>query len=188
MQLLIILSIAIGLSLDIFCAVVCRGAMFAKIQKSKLAILCSIFCLAQLALFLLGYGFSEQVLQWNVEVSDDLLPKVFSCFIFTCIGVRMIRDSIRNNPITEHRVDQIDLGYEFKLSIKHDIYALFAGIACGFSQLDFLQMLISIPVCTLLFVISGYYSGYHYGYTPKTKAYVIGGVLLFLASVGILLS
>ena len=47
-------------------------------------------------------------------------------------------------------------------------------------------MLIMIVLLTVIVVAAGVYTGYHFGFIHKTKAYVCGAVLLWIAGVDVI--
>ncbi len=49
-----------------------------------------------------------------------------------------------------------------------------------------LMILIMIVVCTVAFVIGGIYTGYRVGYEAKTKVYIVGALLLWVAGLDVL--
>ena len=66
------------------------------------------------------------------------------------------------------------------------IYTLLTGIAFGFLETNVLMILIMIAVCTVAFVIGGIYTGYRVGYEAKTKVYIVGALLLWVAGLDVL--
>ena len=50
-------------------------------------------------------------------------------------------------------------------------YTLCAGCACGFVGTSIAMMGLVILVCSILVVVSGIYTGYHFGFESKTGAY-----------------
>ena len=49
-----VLLIAVGLSLDVFAVVICRGALLSRIEKKRLLLLSAIFALWQVGALLAG--------------------------------------------------------------------------------------------------------------------------------------
>ena len=64
--------------------------------------------------------------------------------------------------------------------------ALLAGIAFGFLGTNVVLMLIIIVCMTIAFVVLGVYTGYHLGFQHKTKAYVGGALLLWIAGIDVI--
>ena len=60
-------------------------------------------------------------------------------------------------------------------------YTLLAGIAFGFLATNLNVILIMIVCLTVAVVILGVYTGYHFGFEHKTKAYIGGAILLWIA-------
>ena len=55
------------------------------------------------------------------------------------------------------------------------------GIAIGFLETNLMVILIMIVCLTIAVVIMGTYTGYHFGFEHKRKAYVGGAILLWIA-------
>ena len=49
------------------------------------------------------------------------------------------------------------------------------------------MMTVVILICSILVVVGGLYTGYHFGFESKTGAYVAGALLLWVAGGEILL-
>ena len=60
-------------------------------------------------------------------------------------------------------------------------YTLLAGIAFGFLQTNLTVLLIMITCITIAVVITGTYTGYHFGFEYKRRAYIGGAILLWIA-------
>ena len=59
-------------------------------------------------------------------------------------------------------------------------------MAFGFVESELVFDLIAIVCCSLLAVIAGIYTGYHFGFEQKRKAYAAGAALLFFAGADII--
>lgn len=60
------------------------------------------------------------------------------------------------------------------------------GNCIWISETNVLMILIMIVVCTVAFVIGGIYTGYRVGYEAKTKVYIVGALLLWVAGLDVL--
>ena len=61
-----------------------------------------------------------------------------------------------------------------------------AGIAFGFLGTNLLVMLLMIAGLTIAVVVTGIYTGYHLGFEHKTKAYIAGAILLWIAGIDVI--
>ena len=60
------------------------------------------------------------------------------------------------------------------------------NIAFGFLGTNLLVMLLMIAGLTIAVVVTGIYTGYHLGFEHKTKAYIAGAILLWIAGIDVI--
>ena len=173
------LLIIAGVSLDIFAAMECQGSLVAKINKKNLTVICGIVALAQLITLYLGHFLSSLFCHYRSVPDEKLLGQIISMVIFMILGIRLMVKAIRNEHVEEH--------LEHHLGIRRFVrMACISGIAFGFLETNVLMILIMIVVCTVAFVIGGIYTGYRVGYEAKTKVYIVGALLLWVAGLDVL--
>ena len=56
----------------------------------------------------------------------------------------------------------------------------------GFLGTNLLVMLLMIAGLTIAVVVTGIYTGYHLGFEHKTKAYIAGAILLWIAGIDVI--
>ena len=80
------------------------------------------------------------------------------------------------------------LGWKQLLAIAAvtSIYTLLTGIAFGFLGTNLLVMILMIAGLTIAVVVTGIYTGYHLGFEHKTKAYIAGAILLWIAGIDVI--
>ena len=181
------LLIIAGVSLDIFAAMECQGSLVAKINKKNLTVICGIVALAQLITLYLGHFLSSLFCHYRSVPDEKLLGQIISMVIFMILGIRLMVKAIRNEHVEEHLEHHLGIRRFVRMACISGIYTLLTGIAFGFLETNVLMILIMIVVCTVAFVIGGIYTGYRVGYEAKTKVYIVGALLLWVAGLDVLL-
>lgn len=180
------LLIIAGVSLDIFAAMECQGSLVAKINKKNLTVICGIVALAQLITLYLGHFLSSLFCRYRSVPDEKLLGQIISMVIFMVLGIRLMVKAIRNEHVEEHLEHNLGIRRFVRMACISGIYTLLTGIAFGFLETNVLMILIMIAVCTVAFVIGGIYTGYRVGYEAKTKVYIVGALLLWVAGLDVL--
>ena len=180
------LLIIAGVSLDIFAAMECQGSLVAKINKKNLTVICGIVALAQLITLYLGHFLSSLFCRYRSVPDEKLLGQIISMVIFMILGIRLMVKAIRNEHVEEHLKHHLGIRRFVRMACISGIYTLLTGIAFGFLETNVLMILIMIVVCTVAFVIGGIYTGYRVGYEAKTKVYIVGALLLWVAGLDVL--
>ena len=180
------LLIIAGVSLDIFAAMECQGSLVAKINKKNLTVICGIVALAQLITLYLGHFLSSLFCRYRSVPDEKLLGQIISMVIFVILGIRLMVKAIRNEHVEEHLEHHLGIRRFVRMACISGIYTLLTGIAFGFLETNVLMILIMIVVCTVAFVIGGIYTGYRVGYEAKTKVYIVGALLLWVAGLDVL--
>lgn len=174
--------VTLGVSLEIFATMACKGAQLSKIEKKPLVKLCVLFAVWQTAALDIG-NVAGSILRMREENPGSGNTQIIAAVIFGVLGILMIRKAWKNEQIMEHRDD----GYAWKSLIARlaliSIWTLVLGVALGFLGTGTAILLTVISAATVFVVIAGLYVGYHLGYEQKTKAYAIGGVLLLVGAV-----
>ena len=181
------LLIVAGVSLDIFAAMECQGSLVAKINKTNLTVICGIAALAQLITLYLGHFLSSLFCRYRSVPDEKLLGQIISMVIFMILGIRLMVKAIRNEHVEEHLEHHLGIRRFVRMACISGIYTLLTGIAFGFLETNVLMILIMIVVCTVAFVIGGIYTGYRVGYEAKTKVYIVGALLLWVAGLDVLI-
>ncbi len=170
-----------GISLDIFAAMEIEGAMLADVKRKSLIIACTLVALLQLLFFFGGYAVCYLIDQYDVALNGQEVGYIVAVVVFALLGVRLIVKAIKKEFVHEKRRDGIRVRDYIKIIAITSLYTLVAGCACGFVGTSILMMAIVILVCSVLVVVGGLYTGYHFGFESKTGAYVIGALLLWIA-------
>lgn len=113
--------------------------------------------------------------------NERFIGTVIAAVIFFCLGVRLIVKAIKNERVNEHREENLGFKRFWRMAAVTSIYTLLTGIAFGFLGTNLTVILIMIVCLTIAVVIMGTYTGYHFGFEHKTKAYIGGTILLWIA-------
>lgn len=175
------LLILIGISLDIFAGMECQGSLVAKVDKKLLAKVCALVAVWQLAALYVGTVLARLLYVKDLARNERFLGTVLAAVIFFCLGVRLIVKAIKNERINERREENLGFKRFWRLAAVASVYTLLTGIAFGFLGTNLTVILIMIVCLTVAVVVMGTYTGYHLGFEHKTKAYIGGAVLLWIA-------
>ncbi len=182
MNLIEILLVSVGLSLDVFAVAVTQGAVLMKIEKSKLVKMCLLFCVWQACAVFLGHLLTSIPYLSVTAEGVRFLWELIAVCIFIGIGCYMIYKAWRKEQVLEHR-SEINYKQLCVAAFFTSIDAFAAGIGFGCMKTQVFAMVISILIITVIIVIAGLFTGYRMGYEQKTKAYGVGGMLLFIAAI-----
>lgn len=180
------LLIIAGISLDIFAATECQGALVAKVDKKQLTIICVLVAAWQLAALAFGNYLSILLYRNRATRDEGFIGLVIAAVIYFALGVRLLVKAVRNEHIYEHREESLGVGRFFRMAAVSSVYTLLAGMAFGFLKTDLTLMLVTIVCFTVAVVVTGMYTGYHFGFVHRTKAYVGGAILLWIAGIDVI--
>lgn len=175
-----------GISLDIFAAMECQGSLVARVDKKQLTLICVVVAISQMAALCIGNFLSGLLYRHEMARNGNFIGLVLAAAIFFCMGARLLVKAARNERVNEHREENLDLKRFFRISAVAGIYTLLTGIAFGFLGTSLTVMLVTMVCLTVAVVVTGMYTGYHFGFEHKTKAYIGGAVLLWIAGVDVI--
>ncbi len=181
---LLILS---GLLLDLFAAVECQGSLVSKINKKHLLFICMLVGAGQLVALYVGYFLSSLVRsRETVSDNDVVLGNIIAIIIFFGLGIRLAVKAVKDEQVYE-RLEK-SLGYRrfVKMAAGTGIYTILTGIAFGFLGTGLMMILIMTVAISVIYIVAGMYTGYHFGFGMKRGAYFIGAVLLWLAGADVI--
>ncbi len=187
MSLIEIVLITIGVSLDTFAAVECRGAVVARLEKKQLALAVTLTAIWQTIALLIGDFLVTLLNRYDVKLSDEaFIGRILAILILFGMGLRMFVKAWRNEGIVEKREDRLNLKKTFLPIARGTIFTILTGIVFGFLEADLRAVLAMIICVTIAIVIIGLYTGYRFGFEQKSKAYIIGGALLIAAGIDVI--
>ena len=179
MDLLTLLTLAVGLAMDAFAVSICKGlAMREKVLKKGIIVglwFGGFQALMPTIGFLLGTQFKDQITSIDHWIAFVLLG---------LIGINMVKEALSNDE--EQADDSIAVKEMFMLAVATSIDALAVGITFAFLNVHIVSAVSMIGVCTFLISFAGVKIGNIFGTKYKSKAELAGGIILILLGFKIL--
>ena len=179
MDLLTLLTLAVGLAMDAFAVSICKGlAMREKVLKKGIIVglwFGGFQALMPTIGFLLGTQFKDQITSIDHWIAFVLLG---------LIGINMVKEALSNDE--EQADDSIAVKEMFMLAVATSIDALAVGITFAFLNVHIVSAALMIGVCTFLISFAGVKIGNIFGTKYKSKAELAGGIILILLGFKIL--
>ena len=178
MNIIDILFIGLGLSMDAFAVSVCKGLAMKKMDVKK-ALVCSLYfgvfqALMPLIGFLLGSGFKNVVSSIDHWIAFVLLG---------IIGINMIKEAKSCETVN----DAMDVKTMLTLAVATSIDALAIGVTFAFLKVSIIPAITIIGVTTFVCCFVGVKLGSIFGEKLKTKAEIVGGTVLIFMGTKILI-
>ena len=179
MDLLTLLTQAVGLAMDAFAVSICKGlAMREKVLKKGVIVglwFGGFQALMPTIGFFLGTQFKDQITSIDHWIAFVLLG---------LIGINMVKEALSNDE--EQADDSIAVKEMFMLAVATSIDALAVGITFAFLNVHIVSAASMIGVCTFLISFVGVKIGNIFGTKYKSKAELAGGIILILLGFKIL--
>lgn len=180
MNLVELMIIAIGVSMDAFAVSICKGLSTRKIRPANAATAGLWFGGFQALMPVIGYYLGVSFADF-VSGVDHWIAFV----LLAIIGGKMVKESFENESC------EISADFSFKsmfpLAIATSIDALAIGVSFAFLGVSIWIPVLLIGITTGLFSAAGVYIGNRFGCRYKSKSEFIGGLVLCLMGVKILL-
>ena len=135
----------------------------------------------------IGYFLSTLVIKKNPVSDEALLGEILSIAILFCLGIRLSIKAVKNERIEERLQAEISIKRTMRIAALTSGYTILAGIAFGFLNTGLFAILVMVTVLTVVCIIAGVYTGYHFGFEQKTKVYVLGALLFWIAGIDIII-
>ena len=179
MDLLTLLTLAVGLAMDAFAVSICKGlAMREKVLKKGIIVglwFGGFQALMPTIGFFLGTQFKDQITSIDHWIAFVLLG---------LIGINMVKEALSNDE--EQADDSIAVKEMFMFAVATSIDALAVGITFAFLNVHIVSAALMIGVCTFLISFAGVKIGNIFGTKYKSKAELAGGIILILLGFKIL--
>ena len=179
MDLLTLLTLAVGLAMDAFAVSICKGlAMREKVLKKGIIVglwFGGFQALMPTIGFFLGTQFKDQITSIDHWIAFVLLG---------LIGINMVKEALSKDE--EQADDSIAVKEMFMLAVATSIDALAVGITFAFLNVHIVSAALMIGVCTFLISFVGVKIGNIFGTKYKSKAELAGGIILILLGFKIL--
>ena len=180
MTLIELFVLAVGLSMDAMAVSICKGLSVSKAEKKQMLTVGLYFGGFQALMPLLGYWLGVNF-QSFVESIDHWIAFI----LLGLIGLNMIKES------REGEVDELDAqfgpGSMLPLAIATSIDALAVGITFAFLKVNIIPAVSFIGITTFTLSAVGLVIGNKLGARSKSKAELLGGVVLICMGAKILL-
>lgn len=179
MSFLDLFVLAVGLSMDAFAVSVCKGLSVRQLKFSHACTVGLYFGGFQFLMPLIGYLLGSQFQQYITSI-DHWIAFV----LLALIGANMIKES-------RGEAEQLNDSFSFltmlPLAIATSIDALAVGITFAFLQVSVLPAVTFIGCTTFVLSAIGIKIGHVFGTRYKSRAEVIGGIVLIAIGCKILL-
>lgn len=190
MDLLTILALGIGLSMDAFAVSICKGLSLSKLTASKCLIVGAWFGVFQGIMPLTGY-----LLGSRFEHYVDTFSAWIAFFLLVLIGANMIRESLSEEENTSNA--EFEFKTMFFLAVATSIDALAIGITFSCIPVVITRALsrtantllacLLIACTTFLISVGGVKIGNVFGTRYRKKAEITGGIILICLGIKILI-
>lgn len=170
--------LAVGLSMDACAVSVCKGLSVQRVKPKHMLIVGAYFGGFQALMptigYLLGISFQSMIERFDHWIAFVLL---------VAIGINMIKES-------RESADELNDSFTFKtmlpLAIATSIDALAVGVTFAFLQVNIVPAVIFIGVITFILSAIGIRLGNVFGAKYKSRAELVGGIVLIFMGVKIL--
>lgn len=180
MQLVMILGLAVGLSMDAFAVSICKGLVMKKPRIKQCLIVGLWFGVFQMAMPLIGYLLGEllndSITRWG---------KLISCILLALIGINMLRESAEDEE--EDADASVSVKKMFPLAVATSIDALAAGFTIAMMGMNVILSTAIIGATTFILSFIGVKAGAFLGSKWQHGAEKLGGVVLILLGIKVLL-
>lgn len=180
MTLLELFLVAVGLSMDAFAVSICKGLAMPKMDIKKAAVVGLWFGGFQGLMPLIGYLLGKQFESYITSVDHWI-----AFILLSLIGISMIKEAFSK----EEEAPDASLGVKtmFLLAVATSIDALAVGVTFAFLKVAIIPAICFIGVITFLLSAIGVKVGNVFGVKYKSKAEIVGGVILIGMGAKILL-
>ena len=179
MSLIELFILALGLSMDAFAVSVCKGLSVKQLRLRHALITGLYFGGFQALMPLIGYFLGTQFQSLITDI-DHWIAFV----LLVLIGINMIRESRGES-------EELDASFGFKvmlpLAVATSIDALAVGVTFAFLQVQIVAAVSLIGITTFILSAVGVKIGNVFGAKYKSRAELLGGVVLILMGLKILL-
>ncbi len=175
--------VGVGLSMDAFAVAVCKGLSMKKFRKDRAFIIALFFGAFQGLMPLLGWFLGSRFADYIREFDHWI-----AFFLLLWIGGNMIKESREEgDECAACGDDRMDYKELLMMAVATSIDALAVGITFAFLSVKILPAVSLIGVTTLVLSFVGVAVGNYFGSKYKSKAELLGGVILIGIGTKILL-
>lgn len=170
--------IAIGLSMDAFAVAICKGLAVKTITPRVYIVSGLYFGLFQALMPLIGYSMGRSL---SEEIAA--LDHWIAFLLLAVIALKMLYDARKAQPLQN---DSFSPRVMLPLALATSIDALALGVGFAFLHVNLFQMVAVIGSVTFILSAIGIRIGAIAGIRFRSKAELLGGIILFLMGIKIL--
>ena len=176
--------LAVGLSMDAFAVAICKGLCMRKVTIKKAGIVGLYFGLFQAGMPMIGYILGSQ---FSDKISS--IDHWIAFILLSLIGISMIKESLEKEEKSECKTEEEELSFKNMsiLAVATSIDALAVGVTFAFLKVNIIPAVSFIGITTLVLSMIGVKIGNIFGVKYKSKAELVGGIILILMGINILL-
>ncbi len=182
MEIFELILLSIGLGMDAFAVSVCKGISMKKMNWKKASLIGLYFGGFQAVMPILGYFFGTSFESFITNIDHWI-----AFILLVIIGAKMIQEAFQKDKDEEEYNEDISVKTMLILSIATSIDALAVGITFAFLKVDLVLAVSLIGIITFILSVLGTKIGNRFGDKYKSKAELIGGIILILIGLKILL-
>lgn len=172
--------IAVGVSMDAFAVSICKGLSVRSLKPHHALNAACWFGGFQALMPLIGYYLGVSFTDFVSNI-DHWIAFILLGFI----GGRMVYEAMSGDDARSD--SDFSCKSMLPLAVATSIDALAVGVSLAFLNVDIWTAVLAIGVITGLFSAVGVYIGKSFGARYKSKAEIVGGVILFIMGLKILL-
>ncbi|MCL2819714.1 MAG: manganese efflux pump MntP family protein [Oscillospiraceae bacterium] len=193
MNIFVLFALAIGLSMDAFAVSVCIGLSMKKVMLRNAILVGLYFGFFQAAMPLIGYiagsQFADMITAFDHWIAFCLLAFLGGKMIYSSFKKEEPMENEESMENEEPIKKEASLGPKkmLPLAIATSIDALAVGISFAFLQVNILSAVLLIGITTFILSAAGVKIGSIFGIKFKSKAELLGGIILILIGTNILL-
>lgn len=173
-----LIAISIGVSMDAFAIAICKGLSVERVEPKHLLSAGLWFGGSQAVMPLVGY-----VLGSGFQSAIESLDHWISFVLLAAIGIHMLQES--REPVRKMEASFAPR-VMFPLAVADSVDALAVGVSFAFLKVDILPAILMIGLTTFVFSVAGIKIGNHFGAKYKSRAEMVGGLVLLLMGILIL--
>lgn len=178
MNLIELILIAVGLSMDAFAVSICKGISIGKATIRDAVIVGLFFGGFQAIMPIIGYYIGE-----SFHGLIESFSYIIAAALLIILGLRMIKESREEKEATKN----LDFKNLILLSIATSIDSLAVGISLSLTGITLLPAVVIIGLVTFIISFIGVKSGSFFGMKFQSGAEIFGGIILILIGLKVLL-
>ena len=179
-----ILLTGVALAMDAFAVSICKGIKMPKLRKLHIVIIALFFGGFQMLMPLIGWLLGSQFVQY-ISKFDHWIAFALLAFI----GIKMAVESFKHDDECCCKDEEkLDLKELLVLAIATSIDALAVGITFAlYPDINILPSISIIGIVTFVICAGGVVIGHKFGAKFKSKAELLGGIVLVLIGLKLLI-